>query len=736
MGEIIIMRAILLLPEKNRFGLSGKPLLNTQGIVGSLKGSFVAGHRTTLINLKGISEKLAEAQRVMTSTVTEIDKAGETIDDIKDTATNLSNFLDYWDKWDRKGVHDKNNQLEFLATAMQQDTERTMMLGETVDPYPYNYNNNYKLPRGFEWDSYFEWSKHDLVTDKDKKWLESFGEKGTYIYSGLTIKDMLTLCITTTVQILSLAIASAAAMTAIKVLITSFATANVGVFPIAPTTKAAALVFTVPIGTQLAAVGATVTAKLTKHAITVALESSINLLLIAMESDLLNYNLIELIGKRSATDKYKNSFARTLSLFEQYYTFFYFDPTITGILNGLAAVPIAALGVQLGALATMATACGITTGFVSSLSATTDIIIPPSPVPFPNVVAVVMYSTVITAWGAVFNPALTALLGATTTYDFSWPLVFLSYISMMSGIVTRKMFKAPNLNQLNISSGGSPKMTNSENSVGSMKDLECEGFTKGIGQFASLLSGLAGKITDLSGKLNGESGKHASKALTGSVTKYDSYFFIKNKRYFDDRGITVGKRVAPQMNIKGNRVFYGDMTTILEAEKNTDIVCWSHVYNENIFNFKSTQFGNREIEKTIVLKTRAENDEYLYRAYTCLCTFKGSNTLYLLWERDHIRYKKGKGAEILTCEQIIDNFDFNEKGDLFSKRSGKIRELWATTFDGHRISYRPNIKWQDNYLLDEFINREVVSYDKWCKDIESTGHGDDGGNIYSYENPY
>ena len=141
------MRAVLLVPDTERIGLTGKPLINKQGIVGSLKGSFSAGQRVTLINLRGISQKIAEAQQAISGADDNIRRSGETIDDIKRKNNDLATRLnDYWTRWDNKGVHDEYADLQFIGTAMSMDKVRTAMLGESVDPYPFY--EDLIIPRG------------------------------------------------------------------------------------------------------------------------------------------------------------------------------------------------------------------------------------------------------------------------------------------------------------------------------------------------------------------------------------------------------------------------------------------------------------------------------------------------------------------------------------------------------------------------------------------------------------
>lgn len=738
--------------ETKRAGLTGRPLLNTQGIVGSLRGSFVAGQRVTLINLRAISDKLAEAQRVMTDTVTEIEKAGDTIDDIKDKGNNLNKLIDYWEKWDRKGVHDYNAQIEFLSSAMQMDIVREMMLGEYVDPYSINdYNiKSLLIPRGFQWDKYFEWQEHDLNTNKDLRWLEIFGQRGPYIYNGLSLDDMLAVAITNVTVPLGLVGTIAALGATLVALITSSVTVLGNAFDLGPLSKASAFTTIIAGSMALGAYQKTVTKLIIENALQMSILTGISSAIMSLVQFLRLYKISELTGKR-ATDEMAAAWPTTIHLcrFEQYYTFFYFDQLVSGISIGIGQANNAILISIVGLLTAWVTTQIIFNSALAPYPFIPDLTTGVPPISIPNAPAVAAFTATVNTYHATvlsYSSVLTGL--STASVSTSWSFVF-SFLSLFLGTVTRRHNNKPSLNSRNYppSKSGPNRsgiMNNNENNVGDMMHLDCEGFIRFVGSMASIL-GSTDAIQDLSAKLSIGTifNDDAYYAYNGSISSKDCYWFFGNKNtYWDSRNNKPGIKVATIDSIIGTgdtkQVFYGPIVTHDAGKLDTDIVCWSHVYDSNIFGFKPSQFGGRSINRTIVIKTRAENSAFIYRANICLCTFNGDgDNLYLLWERNQIRYKSGTGAQIQTIEQIIENFDMKNNGNLWTKRTGYLSEIWATTFDGHTMSYLADLKYRDNLLMGEFINREVTSFKRHQYVIPVNEYNDDNmGTLRSYQNPY
>ena len=836
------MRAVLLVPDTERIGLTGKPLINKQGIVGSLKGSFSAGQRVTLINLRGISQKIAEAQQAISGADDNIRRSGETIDDIKRKNNDLATRLnDYWTRWDNKGVHDEYADLQFIGTAMSMDKVRTAMLGESVDPYPFY--EDLIIPRGMYWDPVFKWRKHSLNIKKDDNLL-AYSTRGGSVYLGKSVSSLVSSVL---IKYGTLMAAQAAYMTAGTIALSSLAALGAviaNMWNAAPLTKGAGAGFIGYAKTFVGIPSANIFASIAKEAVVTAISASVAAIFAILLNSIKSYEHVELMGYNAST--YDGSTAQENTLYESWYTYAYVDAIVEKVLS----IPLSSARSyylkctylyvkEIREVSQLAAQLAV-------IGAMPDI---PGEHPRPNIAAIKAAYSAFHAWWSSYSASLTKIKVTdtrATLYHVS-SIFSLAAFFMFTTTRTNTNPVAPinDFNPLHYGPSSNPKPYGSYNETGTMENIPLDGWVSNVGKIMSIGGGISSAAGEISSALTGVMGitrsETAAEACSGGPTRYDSYIAsIPYKPYIDwwNNRVNVQGWTANINNVAGvgqnTQTFYGklsprtgvvnyysmyvhtkspiyfwgehiglvegsvtfngitydnikievlgwpalclcipfdpnDKTTPIkngypywtlnitknnssssgtEIEGHTDpgimsgtasegkLVCWSHVFNKNILNIKPKQIGNRTIEKTIVIKTRYEFGTGIYRACQVLCKCVGSDTLYLLLERDMQRFYSGNNADIMMIEQVIYNFDPENYGDFFTgHRGGKISEVFAYTFDGHIISYRPNMEWKDNYLLGDFVNREVTHFDKfYYKSIAPSNSSE--GHIDSYENVY
>lgn len=835
------MRAVLLVPDTERIGLTGKPLINKQGIVGSLKGSFSAGQRVTLINLRGISQKIAEAQQAISGADDNIRRSGETIDDIKRKSNDLANRLnDYWTRWDNKGVHDEYADLQFIGTAMSMDKVRTAMLGESVDPYPFY--EDLILPRGMYWDPVFKWRKHTLNIEKGDNLL-AYSTRGASVYMGKSVSSLVSSVLINFGTLMAAQAACVATLTMFVSSLTALSAVIANMWNAATLTKIAGASFIVNAELLAGVSSGYVIANIVSETFVTAVSTSVAAIFAILLNNIKSYEHVELMGYNAST--YDGSTAQKNTLHESWYTYAYVDAIVEKALSTPLSLARSYYLKCIYRCVKEIRKVNKLAGQLADIGAMPDI---PGEHPRPNAPAINAAYTVFQAWFAPFGASFSKLVVTKTTaalYHVS-SIFSLAAFFMFTTTRTNTNPVAPinDFNPLHYGSSSSPKPYGSYNETGTMENIPLDGWVSNVGKIMSIGGGISSAVGEISSALTGIMGitrsETASEACSGGPTRYDSYVAsIPHKPYIDwwNNRVNVQGWTANINNIAGvgqntqtfygklsprtgivnyysmyvrtkSPIYFGDSTKIIEGsvtfngitydgikikvpggtssyldipfdpnDKTTPIkndyaywtlnitknntsssgseieghtnpgvisataskgklVCWSHVFNKNILNIKPKQIGNRTIEKTIVIKTRYEFGTGIYRACQVLCKCVGSDTLYLLLERDMQRFYNGNNADIMMIEQVIYNFDPENYGDFFTgHRGGKISEVFAYTFDGHIISYRPNMEWKDNYLLGDFVNREVTHFDKfYYKSIAPSNSSE--GHIDSYENVY
>lgn len=835
------MRAVLLVPDTERIGLTGKPLINKQGIVGSLKGSFSAGQRVTLINLRGISQKIAEAQQAISGADDNIRRSGETIDDIKKKNNDLATRLnDYWTRWDNKGVQDEYADLQFIGTAMSMDKVRTAMLGESVDPYPFY--EDLIIPRGMYWDPVFKWRKHSLNIEKGDN-LIAYSTRGGSVYLGKSVSSLVSSILINYGTLMAAQAACTATMTMFMSSLGALGGVIVNMWNGAPLTKGVGAGFIAYAESFVGISSGNVFANIAKELIVTAVSVSVAAIFAILLNNIKSYEHVELMGYNAST--YDGSTAQENTLHESWYTYAYVDAIVEKALS----IPLSKARsyylkntylyvkeiMKVNQLA----------GQLASIGAMPDI---PGEHPRPNIAAINAAFSAFYDWFTPYSASFTKFATTqtmSTLYHVS-SIFSLAAFFMFTTTRTNTNPVAPinDFNPLQYGPSSNPKPYGSYNKTGTMETIPLDGWVSNVGKIMSIGGGISSAIGEISSALTGAMGitrsETASEACSGGPTRYDSYVAsIPIKPYIDwwNKRVNVQGWTANINNIAGvgqntqtfygklsprtgivnyysmyvrtkSPIYFGDSTKIVEGsvtfngitydnikikvpsgtssyldipfdpnDKTTPIkndyaywtlnitknntsssgseieghtnpgvisataskgklVCWSHVFNKNILNIKPKQIGNRTIEKTIVIKTRYEFGTGIYRACQVLCKCVGSDTLYLLLERDMQRFYNGNNADVMMIEQVIYNFDPENYGDFFTgHRGGKISEVFAYTFDGHIISYRPNMEWKDNYLLGDFVNREVTHFEKfYYKSIAPSNSSE--GHIDSYENVY
>lgn len=835
------MRAVLLVPDTERIGLTGKPLINKQGIVGSLKGSFSAGQRVTLINLRGISQKIAEAQQAISGADDNIRRSGETIDDIKKKNNDLATRLnDYWTRWDNKGVQDEYADLQFIGTAMSMDKVRTAMLGESVDPYPFY--EDLILPRGMYWDPVFKWRKHTLDIEKGDNLL-AYSTRGASVYMGKSVSSLVSSVLINFGTLMAAQAACTATMTMFMSSLTALGSVIANMWNAAPLTKGTGAGF-IAYAESLAGVSSgNVIANIAKELIVTAVSVSVAAIFAILLNNIKSYEHVELMGYNAST--YDGSPAQENTLHESWYTYAYVDAIVEKVLS----IPLSsARSYYLKNTYLYVKEIKDVNQLIGQLAVIGSMPDIPGEHPRPNIAAINAAYSAFHAWYTPYAAAFAkfAVTKTMATLYHVSSIFSLAAFFMFTTTRTNTNPVAPinDFNPLQYGPSSNPKPYGSYNKTGTMETIPLDGWVSNVGKIMSIGGGISSAIGEISSALTGVMGitrsETASEACSGGPTRYDSYVAsLPVKPYIDwwNNRVNVQGWTANINNIAGvgqntqtfygklsprtgivnyysmyvrtkSPIYFGDSTRITEGsvtfngitydnikikvpggtslyldipfdpnDKTTPIkngyaywtlnitknntsssgseieghtnpgvisanasegklVCWSHVFNKNILNIKPKQIGNRTIEKTIVIKTRYEFGTGIYRACQVLCKCVGSDTLYLLLERDMQRFYNGNNADIMMIEQVIYNFDPENYGDFFTgHRGGKISEVFAYTFDGHIISYRPNMEWKDNYLLGDFVNREVTHFEKfYYKSIAPSNSSE--GHIDSYENVY
>lgn len=740
------MRAVLLVPDTERIGLTGKPLINQQGIVGSLKGSFVAGQRVTLINLRGISAKIAEAQRAISGADDNIRRSGETIDDIKDGSKEISKIIDYWTRWDRKGVQDEYANVQFLSTALAMDKVRTAMLGESVDPYPF-YSDDLIIPRGFYWDPVFRWRKHTLDVEKNRDFLIAYGESGLDVAMGESISGV--------ISTIAMSIAKVVAVVGTILALNTAISAQTAALPIiaksmwiaAPATKAAGSAVTqlisgfcfviIKIHTVVSAQSAAI------FAVTVAFDAAFAVIV----SLLKNYRHVELMGEPSYTSTYSGSYAQQNTLSYNWYTYAYVSKLTSLLLSSVFGVGIISAYKIIKQQYKAIKALQKVTAKLIKIGSMPDI--PSEHGANPNAEAIAEATSTLRDLNQIVR-ILVRIVMVQKQFTKDAVLKSIGMISLFVLFTVTRINggKVPaNHNDPFSFAGGGPDKNANVNITGNSRGLPIDGYLSAIGAFATLGSNLGqftGSLTGFISPLVGGSGRTASNVCAGGPNARDSYIQFKpNRAYIDWWGKRLNfkgwtAQIDSIQGVEGNtQTFYGKLTPrTISSVKSSNVVCWSHVFDGNIFAIRSSQIGNRSIEKTIIVKTRSEYPTGLYLAFQVLVKCRGEDKLHLVLERDMERFTEGSGSDVMLIEQVWWNIDPENAGDFFTgHRGGKISEVFAYTFDGHIISYRPNMEWKDNFLLGDFINREVTHFEKFTyKTYPPTNRGE--GHLDSYLNPY
>ena len=183
------MRAILLQKDKygetndrlhGRYGLTGKPTITQTSIAGSLGTSFKAGQNVTLSNLRGLNNKLKEAQQAITGSNANIEHISDNIDKTKDAGNEvvqlLSNTL--WKKlFDGKITNEV-----FFGSKYQEDMQNELMAGEPGFPVQNSGSNvdTAPIPRVPYWDPWFSVNSHKTDLLKEQSLLPFITNEGGF----------------------------------------------------------------------------------------------------------------------------------------------------------------------------------------------------------------------------------------------------------------------------------------------------------------------------------------------------------------------------------------------------------------------------------------------------------------------------------------------------------------------------------------------------------------------------
>ena len=159
------MRAILLNERTDKAGLLGRPVTATTGMCSALNGTYQAGQSISLMNLRGIRDKLQKVQLAINGCNENLDEINLNLDLIEQRSGSLkeatSRLGDPWKSFINNPITPYST-AKFLDISTSLDRSREDLLGEQgYDPYSFQYDsgiignedgliwtNNIILPRG------------------------------------------------------------------------------------------------------------------------------------------------------------------------------------------------------------------------------------------------------------------------------------------------------------------------------------------------------------------------------------------------------------------------------------------------------------------------------------------------------------------------------------------------------------------------------------------------------------
>lgn len=697
-----VMRAILLQKDKygetndrlhGRYGLTGKPTITQTSIAGSLGTSFKAGQNVTLSNLRGLNNKLKEAQQAITGSNANIEHISDNIDKTKDAGNEvvqlLSNTL--WKKlFDGKITNEV-----FFGSKYQEDMQNELMAGEPGFPVQNSGSNldTAPIPRVPYWDPWFSVNSHKTDLLKEQSLLPFITNEG--VFRELLLRSAQMSSVVSKLQALT------SAFELLDTLINVF-----DYYMIATGTTALGAEFW-----------------------TLVLWSDVQSLVLAAISEilkkLLNFEITELGGKKSGAGSYESEEAPS-QFYRQNWAFFcYLDPYVSTVINTIAvmyqteAAIIAAANVMM-VLGMILEKFPLTAAAGKAL----------------QVASVKMCSYVATTYGWLSTINMSVLYAyiagiITSRYEnYKGNGVFSRFMPSIIDNVSGNYDHVPYKSHLYTQPG---LLTQTDlDQLGGVWDKPF------IGKLLSIVGEfnygfVVSQLEDVIIPYISDSGYNGNSSEIRVYLPYrDVDISLEDTWGKDKPDLKWSYNLTNYGSTNGGSWAWGSFT----PDDDTFESIKANVYNGNIYKIKA--FDGHKITKTIVLKCHFKADnKWEYFGWLNLVVLDGNNnSLYLHSERNAIYYLgsyKENSGQLLHAEQAIYNYDYRVgHSKMFtSDRRGRLSYYYMDFADGVRLQCRPVTGKKDNILDNELINTEY-KYNNFIIIDRPPMHGGLVGGVDSY----
>lgn len=693
-----VMRAILLQKDKygetndrlhGRYGLTGKPTITQTSIAGSLGTSFKAGQNVTLSNLRGLNNKLKEAQQAITGSNANIEHISDNIDKTKDAGNEvvqlLSNTL--WKKlFDGKITNEV-----FFGSKYQEDIQNELMAGEPGFPVQNSGSNvdTAPIPRVPYWDPWFSVNSHKTDLLKEQSLLPFISNEGGF--RELMLRSAQMSSIVSKLQALT------SSFQILYTLINIFQTYYILSCKLSWTSW-------VPFN-------------LWRDAQDLVL-AAINEIL----KKLLDFEITELGGKKSGAGSYESEEAPS-QFYRQNWAFFcYLDPYISTVINSIAIINQTEMALYSAATAMMLLGL-VLEKFPLTAAAGSALEIAAG--------KVADYITLVYGWTSIVQiGVLWCYIAGILTSRFQNRKgngVFSRFIiDNLPGYFENVPYK------WHLYTQPGTLVQNDLDQLGGVWDKPFIGKLLSIvGDFnLSFVTQMLEKFVIFYMSDSGYNGN--SSEIRVYLPYRDVDISLEDTWGKDKPDLRWSYNLTNYGSTNGGAWAWGSFT----PKKDTYESIKANVYNGNIYKIKA--FDGHKITKTIVLKCHfIADNKWEYFGWLNLVVLDGNNNnLYLHSERNAIYYLgsyKENSGQLLHAEQAIYNYDYKVgHSKMFTQdRRGRLSYYYMDFADGVRLQCRPVTGKKDNVLDNELINTEY-KYNNFIIIDQPPMHGGLGGGVDSY----
>lgn len=692
------MRAILLQKDKygetndrlhGRYGLTGKPTITQTSIAGSLGTSFKAGQNVTLSNLRGLNNKLKEAQQAITGSNANIEHISDSIDKTKEAGNEvvqlLSNTL--WKKlFDGKITNEV-----FFGSKYQEDMQNELMAGEPGFPVQNSGSNldTAPIPRVPYWDPWFSVNSHKTDLLKEQSLLPFITNEGGF--RELLLRSAQMSSIVSKLQALT------SSFQILYTLINIFQTYYILSGKLSWTSW--------------------VPANLWRDIQDLALAAISEIL-----KKLLDFEITELGGKKSGASSYESEEAPS-QFYRQNWAFFcYLDPYVSTVINSIAIINQTEMALYSAATAMMLLGI-VLEKFPLTAAAGSALEIAAG--------KAADYITLVYGWTSIVQIGVLwcYIAGILTSryQNHKGNGVFSRFIiNNLSGRFENVPYKWHLYTQPG---------TLVQNDIDQLGGVWDEPF---IGKLLSIVGDFnLSFVTQMLEKLVisyiSDSGYNGNSSEIRVYLPYrDVDITLEDTWGKDKPDLSWSYNLTNYGSTNGGSWVWGSFT----PDDNTYESIKANVYNGNIYKIKA--FDGHKITKTIVLKCHFKADnKWEYFGWLNLVVLDGNNnSLYLHSERNAIYYLgsyKENSGQLLHAEQAIYNYDYRVgHSKMFTQdRRGRLSYYYMDFADGVRLQCRPVTGKKDNVLDNELINTEY-KYNNFIIIDQPPMHGGLVGGVDSY----